>query len=139
MEIEFKIGENTYRAGKMNAMKQFHVARRIAPVVGSLVALTRGAPAMDEILQPIAEAIAKLSDGDCEYVLGACLSAVQRQSGQGWAAVWDSRVGRLMFEDIDLPAMIQIATRVLQDNLAPFFSGLQSGSPSAETAAGAPT
>lgn len=134
MELEFRIGENTYRAGRMNAMKQFHVARRIAPVIGSLVALTRGAPTMDEILQPIAEAIARLSDQDCEYVLGACLATCQRQSGQGWAVIWNDRIGKLIFDDIDLPVMIEIATRVLQDNLAPFFAGLPSTSLTAAAA-----
>lgn len=118
---EFEVNGALYRAGKMDAFRQFHVARRLAPVVGSLGSLSQAARNPVEALAPVAQAIAGLSDADCEYVLGTCLGVVQRQQGNAWANIWNASAKRPMFEDIDLPAMLQIAMHVLQDTLGGFF------------------
>jgi hypothetical protein len=75
---------------------------------------------------PLAEAIAKMSDEDCNYVLGTCLNVVSRQidGGRGWAKVWSEAAKKPMYDDIDMGAMIAIVVRVLQDALAPFFAAL---------------
>jgi hypothetical protein len=142
--LEFIAGEHHYRARKMNAFQQFHVARRLAPVItevmtmGDLLAqagvtteVAEGEerrPDYTKLIVPFADALSRVSDEDCNYVLGACLAQVQRQqggNGQGtvtWTDVWNARAKTIMFEDINaLPSMMEIVIHVLQDNLMGFF------------------
>jgi hypothetical protein len=122
--MEFEIAGNTYRAGKLDAFKQFHVSRRLAPVLGGLAMVAGGEQdRLSALLQPITEAVARMSDTDCDYILQTCLGVVQRQQGSTWAPVFAAGRGALMFEDIDLSAMMQIAVKVIQDNLGGFFQG----------------
>jgi hypothetical protein len=147
--LEFKVGENNYRAKKMNAFQQFHVARRLAPVItevltmgdllasaGVLAEVPEGAERTidyTKLIVPFADALSRVSDDDCNYVLGACLGMVQRQqggNGQGvmWSDVWNARARSIMFEDINtLPTMMEIVVHVLQDNMSGFFDGVPGG------------
>ena len=157
---EFKVGEHTYRAGKLNARQQFHVGRRISPLIGQMFAIgpvisgiaaarramteeggeTSDDEAMDitrateAMLVPFTRALAALSDADCDYVLDRCLGVVQRLSGSNgagaWGDVFNARANRIMFEDIDLMQMMQITAEVLMDNLGGFFATPLPGMPS---------
>jgi len=138
--IEFDIGGHAYRADKLNAFQQFHVSRKIAPLVPALIpvflevaklAKLEGgiqtnfdaiSPAM---LQPFADGIAGLPDASAEYVMSTCLSVVRRRSADHWAPVWSSQANSMMFDDINnLGSMMPIVIRVIQENLGPFISGL---------------
>jgi len=127
MSLEFNHGGHAYRAGKLPAMKQFHIVRRLAPLLPGVAASgikpDASAEDMAAILTPLATGLATMSDADAEYVLMTCMEAVERkQSAGGWARVV---VGdRLMFEDIDMAGMLHIAWQVLQHNLSGFFAGL---------------
>ncbi len=120
---EFEIGEFAYRAGKMDAMTQFQVTRKLAPVLASFKDVDNDTG--DFI--PVAEAIAKLDDAVVEYVIACCLAVVSRKqlNGTGWAAIWDGRAKRPMFEDIDMSIMLNIVRRVLQGNIGSFSSALR--------------
>src|SRR3954454_7791875 len=112
---EFRIGDHQYRTrGKMNARAQFHVARRLAPAVSQLATLApplqsaaEGGDglAVEMFARPLTDALAKMSDTDCDYVLDHCLGIVQRlQGGNGaatqvWSDIWNARASRLQFED----------------------------------------
>jgi hypothetical protein len=122
--MEFEIAGNTYRAGKMPTFTQFHVSRRLAPVLSGL-AVTAGEEAANfaAFLQPIAEAVARMSDADCDFILDACLGVVQRQQGTSWAPVYVGAKQALMFDDIDMAVMLQLAAKVIQENLGGFFQG----------------
>ena len=86
--MEFEINGQIYQSGKMDAFKQFHVSRRLAPVFGGLASsASKEAGDFSQFLQPIAEAVAQMPDTDCDYVLQACLSVANRQHGKGWAPV----------------------------------------------------
>lgn len=129
---EIQIGDHVYRLGKLNAFAQFHIARRLAPVLGSLGAAAVSLPsAMDgavavgesdtlSVLGPIADAVSKMSDVDVDYVLNTCLSVCARQQGAQWARV-QAPGGGLMFQDIDLSALMQLAFAVIRENLGNFF------------------
>lgn len=128
----FEVGGQTYRAGKINAMTQLHVVRRLAPLIGSVQAMQAdpdGAGDGDllgRLAGPLATALAAMSDADTEYVVGACLSVCQRQAagGLGWTPVWSVQAKQPMFDDVDLLAMLQIAAKVLMANVASFTSAL---------------
>ena len=141
--MEFTIGENTYVAGKLDAFKQLHVSRRIAPIIPTLVpvflkimkdgGVGKDLSGLAELLIPFADGLANMSDETSEYVISTCLSVVKRQaSGGNWAPVWSQSAKSCMFDDMDLGDLIQISVKVIQDSLGPFIRGLltsQMGSP----------
>jgi hypothetical protein len=128
---EFTIGSHDFRANPLAPKRAFHVARRIAPVIGGLkdlipLLLGKGIDLDDmegvaAILEPIAQAMAKLPEDDADYILEHCLEVVQVkvEGGRGWAPIQTG--GALMYEWLTMPMMLQIAWTVLQQNLTSFF------------------
>ncbi len=127
MNTEFKVGAHVYRAGKMDTFAQFHVARRLAPVLAGIndfiaAAMAPGAEITVETILPLANAIAKMSDEDSEYILSRSLAVCERQveGDRGWAKVWSRQGGAMMFDDISMIEMVQIAFHAIKDNIGPF-------------------
>lgn len=129
MSLEFEHKGVAYKVGKLDAMRQFHVVRRLAPFLAALAGSIKPSQVGDDmagLLEPLAGLLGSMSDADAEYVLMACLSAAERkQAAGGWAKVVAGE--QLMFEDIDMAAMLHIAWQVLQHNLSGFFAGLPQG------------
>ena len=121
--MELKIGEQMYRSGRLSAFQQLHIARRMAPFLGRLAAMDGRDAGKDSaaIVADIAGAVATLNDEDVEYILNVCLEVTERrQPGGSWAPL--RRKGATMFGDVSLPAMLSIASEVIRENLADFFS-----------------
>ena len=140
---ELEIGGNTYRINSMPAMTQFHVMRKLGPVLPGIVpvlaqaaaalpqadgqedggAMTTvdGVAAIAMAARPLLDGLAAMADADAEYVINHCLSAVMRRDpgGKSWNAV--SRDGVTMFDDIDLMASMQLVWAVLRENYTSFF------------------
>lgn len=130
MSHEIPIKGKKYRVGEIPAMKQFHVLRRLAGVLGGLGDLAKLGPDMDPFaaLEPLAEGVSKMSDQDAEYVINTCLAAVEmEQASGGWAKVVSK--GRLMFENMGMMTMLRLTMEVLKHNLSDFFGDLPSASP----------
>jgi len=139
--MQFEINGQQYQSGKLDAFKQFHVARRLAPLISGVSAALKGdaAPSAEgaaadsvqpqpeqrkdfaDFLEPMADALAHMPDADCDYILFTCLGVVKRQQGDGWAKVLAPGGRTLMFEDIDMGAMINITLKVIQENIGGFF------------------
>jgi hypothetical protein len=128
MATEVEVGGFTYRIGKLDARRQFHVMRRMLPLFGALQ------DAQEDMVAGIAGAVSKLTDDECDYVLDNCLTIVDRRVGDTWVSLWNARAKALQFQDLPLADMLQIASAVLQDNLGSFFSGLPSTSAAQATA-----
>lgn len=121
--MEFEIGGNTYRSGKMDTFKQFHVSRRLVPILGNVAGAVSGEAKFEDLVQPLMHGIACMTDADCDFILEACLKVVQRQQGNAWSQIYAGANQALMFDDIDMSVMLQIAGKVIQDNLSGFFPG----------------
>jgi hypothetical protein len=121
--MEFDIGGNTYRSGKMDTFKQFHVSRRLVPILGNVAGAVGGEASFEDLVQPLMVGIAAMTDADCDFILEACLKVVQRQQGTTWSPIYAGSNQALMFDDIDMSVMLQIAGKVIQDNLSGFFPG----------------
>lgn len=135
---EFEINGVQYRGGKLDTFKQLHVSRKIAPLVPKV--LPAFAPFMKrekadgekltvddlgmvaQAIEPVTDILASMSDRDVEFIFDSCLSVVQRRQSRDWQPIW--RNGVLMFDDIEMPLMIQIALKVIWDNLGGFIRGL---------------
>jgi len=128
--ITIDLDGKTYRIGKMSALAQFHVSRRLAPVLAavgiSLQVLTAGSKAsiedMAAVLGPAAEVMAKMSDDDSNYIIFTCLQVVARKDDERYAPVASG--GLLAYQDIDMPIMIRLVVEVLRVNLGNFLQGL---------------
>lgn len=133
--VEFDIGGVAYRADQLDAFKQLHVSRKIAPVVPKLipvfVLLQKSAhddlAALGTAAAPFAEALAALPEADVDYVVKTCLASVKREQGGAWAPLMAG--GALMFADLDLGQMLPIVVRVLRENLGNFIQGLLANVP----------
>ena len=142
--MEITLNGIRYSSVRLDAFKQFHIARRLAPVVLSLgmgaslmmkfkeASASATPKSKDEEAQedlaalamagkPIADVLAAMSDIDSEYVLKLCLGAVSReQAGTGFAPILNS-AGSLLFSDLGLATMLQLAHAVVMENLGNFM------------------
>lgn len=136
---DFEIGSRKFKLSKINAMKQFHIVRRIAPILGelapNLVQISKtvkdSGTTEDDRLEQIAQFVApvmlglsKLTDADANLVLMGLLSSVEmKQEATGnWSRV--AVDGNLMFDDLELPLLLQAAGRAFMFNMAGFFAVL---------------
>lgn len=137
---DVELGGQTYRIGVIDAISQFHIARRLAPILGDLVPLVKEGRANGlEALAPMAASLARLSDADANYCLFGLLKVVQRKqpNGLGWGPV--STGEQLLYADLTMPAMLQLAGQAFSHNLAGFFDALPSDLNAAVQPASAPS
>jgi hypothetical protein len=139
--IEFEQDGAQYRTVAILPKIQFHISRRITPLLLPLVPAfnaivktkaTLGGPLdflepLAGLLQPFTEALADMKDEHFDYVYDHCLQALQRQVGDNWMPVV-SRSNVVMFEDLkDLGEILPLIIKVLTDSLGPFIQGLLTG------------
>jgi hypothetical protein len=133
--IEFKLNDKEYRVEKLDAFKQLHVSRKIAPLIPAMIPIflkiakmqgkfQENIDALPQTLQPFADALAELPDESAEYVYITCLSVVRRRAMDHWAAVISPGTRISPFDDIDFVTMTQLVIRVIEHNLGPFIGGL---------------
>lgn len=125
--LEFTIGAHTYRAGKLDAVSQLHIVRRLAPILTTLRSVAAEGVG-EAALQRAVEALGEISDEAVEYIIAKCLAKVQREraGGTGWTAIWNSSARRPQFDDLGGFEVLSITSKVVMNELGPFFSGLAS-------------
>lgn len=137
---DFEIGGRKFKIGKLNVFKQFHIVRRIAPILAELLPALQSLPKEQKldsesfetasvILAPMLSGFSKLSDQDSEFVLYGLLSCVEVNLNGAWSKVATESI--LMVQDMDLPVLLQIAGRSFMSNLSNFFAILPAVSPGA--------
>lgn len=125
--MEFELEGKVYKTGKLDARTQFHIVRRLAPVIGEIAPFAQGKVGV-EALPILANAISKLTDADADYVIFGLLKVVVRKQDQGlgWGPV--STDDQLMYDDITMPLMLKLAWKAFGFNMSGFFSALPSAS-----------
>lgn len=126
---EIEVKGRKYVTGKLNARQQFHIARRLAPLLSSLAEALAGSQAaaaggddalLASVAGPIGAALAKIPEADCDYVIDTCLAVCKRVQGTAQSPVLGK--GGVMFDDMDLADLTQIAVLTIQENLGGFFA-----------------
>lgn len=117
MATEFAIGDNTYSAGRMDALTQLHVGLKVSPLVSQIAG--DGAT-----LSAFADALARAPIEDVEFVTRAALKTIKRKSGAAWADIYNSGAGQLAFEDLSGADVMELVYMALKDGITPFFSRL---------------
>lgn len=136
MDADVLIGDKKFKLNKINALIQFHIIRRIGPLLSELMGVMaqiakKNVDGMSEddklsefakIANPIMAGLSKLSDTDSEYVLFRLLASVEMHQPQFnmWAKV-AADTGILM-QDLEIAVLMQLATKALMFNLKGFFS-----------------
>lgn len=134
----FEIGARNFKLSKIDAFKQFHIVRRIAPILADLLPamkdiqrVSKGTDLSEsqkldqfaEIAAPLMKGLSNLSDSDADRVLFGLLSSVEIQQQTGnWARVANDSM--LMMQDLELPILLQLAGRAFAFNLSGFFTAL---------------
>ncbi len=137
-ERDFEISGKKFKLNKIDAFKQFHIVRRIAPILADLLPAMKDIQrigkienlseadkldAFAEIAAPLMKGLSKLSDEDSNRVLFGLLASVEMQQEAGnWAKV--STDSMLMIQNLELPMLLQIAGRAFAFNLSGFFGAL---------------
>lgn len=144
-EAEFEVGGEKYRATKMGVLVQFHLARKIAPLmmpVAEALASQLGGKLGDKLTAdglkdvspdqialfagPVIDALGRMTDDEANDIIFPCLAVVQRYQTVGWQPLLATGSRSLMFEDINLQTMLQLVWQVLAANLAGFFQDVPS-------------
>lgn len=128
---EFTVGTHNFRSDRLTPKIAFHVARRIAPLLGALKDLKPfmtgerkverdDLDAMADILTPIVDAVALMPDADVNYIIDACTRVVktERAGGTGWAPIGPDGE---QFDWIDMPMLLQIVFHVVRENVMGFL------------------
>ncbi len=140
---QFEMGGRDFSLNKIDAIKQFHIVRRIGPILSDLLPAMKGLAAkniegasIDDQLEhaatifgPIMTGLQKLSDADAELVLYGLLASVEvKQTSGNWAKIATGNPPMLMMQDLELPQLLQIAGRAFAYNLTGFFTAHRSAS-----------
>jgi hypothetical protein len=135
---EIEIAGQAYLCGKMPARKQFHVARRLTPIIKHLTPLFAARPQIltqdsNGALVPqfgainifdgiaaLTDTIGEISDDDADYVIDNCLAVVKFNSGGGWAPLTAPNGGLMLQQADDLATQLRLVWEVLSENLSNF-------------------
>ena len=117
MATEQVVDGETYRTGGLNAKQQFHVARRLAPIVAAMQSGTN-------LFQALADEIAKLPEADMDYIMRTTMGVVTRKQGEQWIRVWNAQADLPQFADMTVGTLLTLMIITLEDNLGGFTAGL---------------
>lgn len=144
--MQITIGNKNYTIGRLNALDQLHVSRKIAPIIPNLIPIisevAKGGLAKviesiesgkdDDIenldlsnldglstaLSPLMDAIAGMSEADTNYVIHKTLSVVHREGSVL------CRGESIMFDDLDMMQILPLVVAVIRKNLGNFIQDL---------------
>lgn len=144
--MQIIISNKNYMIGRLNALDQLHVSRKIAPIIPSLIPIIsevakgglskviESMEAGDDIelenidlteldglstaLAPLMDVIAGMSEGDTNLVIHKCLSVVNRDG-----AVL-CRGESIMFDDLDMMQILPLVVAVIRKSLGNFIQDL---------------
>ena len=128
---EIEINGRKYRIGRIAAMRQLYIMKRIAPPMVSVlgVATIKSVAEGDEVdvlglidrMEPFLMAIQRLPDADMEYVTDNCLAVVDRavENDRGWQKV------TMYPDELDPMLILRLTFEALRENLAGFFAAFQ--------------
>ena len=144
--MQITISGKNYTIGRLNALDQLHVSRKIAPIIPSLIPIIsevakgglskviesmesgddvelesidlKELDGLSSALSPLMDVIAGMSEGDTNLVIHKCLSVVIRDG-----AVL-CRGESIMFDDLDMMQILPLVVAVIRKNLGNFIQDL---------------
>lgn len=128
----FKVGDKNYKVGRLSTFQQYHVARKLSPVLLAMANVENPEEIDAEKFSKLAVVVsAGLPDQVAEDGLRGCLRCVEVQvmPGGTWAPFIEPNTGALMYDGLPFGQLWQIAWYVLKHYRIPdFFSTSPSAS-----------
>jgi hypothetical protein len=139
-ERDFSIGERKFKLSKIDVIRQFHIVRRLAPMIGDIIPVAHklqkmGSFDVNQLTDAQAEALAplinrsldlfsKLPDQDAEMILKGLCSCIElhQPASNNWAKIVAGDM--FAFQDLGLSLLLQCAGRAFMYNLGSFFDAL---------------
>ncbi|MNR86943.1 hypothetical protein D3C71_1163810 [compost metagenome] len=144
--MQITISGKNYTIGRLNALDQLHVSRKIAPIIPSLIPLIsevakgglskvieslesgddvelenidlKELDGLSSALSPLMDVIAGMSEDDTNLVIHKCLSVVNRDGALL------CRGESIMFDDLDMMQILPLVVAVIRKNLGNFIQDL---------------
>jgi hypothetical protein len=107
--------------GKLNAIDQLNIARKLSPALPLLDAVVAKENSGKDKGVLITMSLGMLSDESSKYVLEKCLALAVRHQDSGLPARIMTN-GNLMFDDITLRDLTDITAAVIEENLGDFLT-----------------
>lgn len=129
-EIEHR--GHKYRIGRLPAMEQFHITRRLTPVLSHMRPLIQRAINKQELdqteaISSILAGIGELKDEDANYIFAKTLGVIQREVGNSWAQVWPKGASQSSYDnEFDMVDLVTLAFHSMRINMAGFMDALPS-------------
>jgi hypothetical protein len=157
--LEFTVNGRALKAEKMNAMKQFKLSRKLAPLLLALAPLflkmsdlfkeaagkkglsTAELVSLMELGGPFSEELAKMEDEAADEVWNLTLGSVKVETSPNtWMPLWNvgaSSASMIEFNDVSI--LLPIILQVVQFNLSDFIFGalMNRGAPEIKSSGGA--
>lgn len=138
--LQFELHGHGFRADKLNAREQFHLSRKLAPLLPPLAPLFEkvvnegGADALKasvfEFLGSagaFADALATMKDADADAIFNLTLGSVQvktSDSPEVWMPLWVAGGNKPIVADLnEFSKLLPVVVRVVQYNLGNFIDG----------------
>jgi hypothetical protein len=132
----FEVIGATYRCRPMDPFRQqMEVGRLLTPILVPLIKLqqswTEQGPELLSSFEAAVQALQTLSQSSSQYIVGECLSVVDRNDNGNWTPLWNTATNRSMYQDVRLPQMLMITVHVIREEFSDFLamSGLTSSAP----------
>lgn len=127
----FQVGDHNYRCRRMDAKTQFHVIRRVLPLLSKFMssnASIMDSPNANNAAEIIMGSLNKIASNDYDFIINNCLLSVEREEAPGSYQRIMTPDGHFMYEEInyDLVSMMKIVFEVLKFNFSDFFTALPS-------------
>lgn len=134
MDRDFQAGGRQFKLNKIDAIRQWHIVRRIGPLIAELMPQLSTLAKMNqdlpeeqkfakivEAITPFMAGLSSLSDDKADYVLFRLLGSVEvlQSEFNKWTRV--STDAGILMQDLELPILLQAAGRALFYNLGSFL------------------
>lgn len=132
-EKDFEHDGKHYIIGRVDAIEQFHLFRRLTPLISSMGVemfklLTGGKDVASMtrtdwmvVAAPLLGEMAKMPQEDVNYLISGCLRVVRIKDGAVVAPVFNDQAGVLLRQDLGMPTMLRLIIEVLRHNMSDFF------------------
>lgn len=126
-----EVNGNSYQVGKLPALTQLHVARRLMPCMAALAKVAPKAEEiptegdaenlMNEVIGSAGTALSKMPDEDVEYIIKTCLKVCYYKQPTGWVPMVNVQ-GHITNADLQLGDLLGVTLAVIRENLGGFFT-----------------
>jgi hypothetical protein len=122
--IDVEVDGHKYRISKLLPLPQFHLSRRIAPLIISFASEKEavGENESTNVMEKVAEKLSTLNDDEAEYIVFGLLAAVKRGDGDGKVFHPVANDRTLMY-DMSVATMLKLAYESGKYNLGNFLPG----------------